>query len=515
MVSLRDNKRIVRNTLFLYVRMIGVMLVTLYTSRVVLDKLGVTDFGLYNSVGGIVGMLSFLSSSLSTGTSRFLTYELGIGNVDRLHKTFNTAFYTHLLFALVIVFVLEALGVWFVKNKLIIPPERLSAAIWVFHISVFTTFIAVSQIPYTSVIVAHENMHIYAVIGLIEAFAKLLIVYLLMVSSVDKLIFYAFLVGLVHFLIAISYRLYCIKYYAEVRLSLIFEKRTFRRILSFSGLSLVANLSQMLSIQGMVVLINMFFSPAIVAAQSIGNQLGIAIKQFVNSLQTAINPQIIKLYATGDFLASRNLTLQSSVYIHELVLFLALPAMVVMDSILHFWLVEVPDYAVVFAQYIVLQQIFNVYNGTLYIPMIASGKLGTNSLIAFWFGIGTFVTLYFMLKMGFDVMWIQYIGVLQTIIFSYIIKPYILCKEVNYSWYDIFYSLINTIKVSVIPVLVSILCTLFLTRKSLIDVVFCILVICFSVILSSYIFLNVDLRKRVNSFILYHIRNFISSKNGC
>lgn len=271
----------------------------------------------------------------------------------------------------------------------------------------------------------------------------------------------------------------------------------------------------MLSIQGMVVLINMFFSPAIVAAQSIGNQLGIAIKQFVNSLQTAINPQIIKLYATGDFLASRNLTLQSSVYIHELVLFLALPAMVVMDSILHFWLVEVPDYAVVFAQYIVLQQIFNVYNGTLYIPMIASGKLGTNSLIAFWFGIGTFVTLYFMLKMGFDVMWIQYIGVLQTIIFSYIIKPYILCKEVNYSWYDIFYSLINTIKVSVIPVLVSILCTLFLTRKSLIDVVFCILVICFSVILSSYIFLNVDLRKRVNSFILYHIRNFISSKNGC
>lgn len=179
MVSLRDNKRIVRNTLFLYVRMIGVMLVTLYTSRVVLDKLGVTDFGLYNSVGGIVGMLSFLSSSLSTGTSRFLTYELGIGNVDRLHKTFNTAFYTHLLFALVIVFVLEALGVWFVKNKLIIPPERLTAAIWVFHISVFTTFIAVSQIPYTSVIVAHENMHIYAVIGLIEAFAKLLIVYLL------------------------------------------------------------------------------------------------------------------------------------------------------------------------------------------------------------------------------------------------------------------------------------------------------------------------------------------------
>lgn len=227
MVSLRDNKRIVRNTLFLYVRMIGVMLVTLYTSRVVLDKLGVTDFGLYNSVGGIVGMLSFLSSSLSTGTSRFLTYELGIGNVDRLHKTFNTAFYTHLLFALVIVFVLEALGVWFVKNKLIIPPERLTAAIWVFHISVFTTFIAVSQIPYTSVIVAHENMHIYAVIGLIEAFAKLLIVYLLMVSSVDKLIFYAFLVGLVHFLIAISYRLYCIKYYAEVRLSFIFEKQNF------------------------------------------------------------------------------------------------------------------------------------------------------------------------------------------------------------------------------------------------------------------------------------------------
>ena len=272
-------------------------------------------------------------------------------------------------------------------------------------------------------------------------------------------------------------------------------------MLSFSGMSLLANASQVLSVQGLVVLMNMFFQPVVVAAQAIGNQLTGALMQFVNNLQTAINPQIIKLYATGDYAASRKLTLQSSVYVHELMLLLCLPAIVVMDPLLHLWLVEVPPYAVVFAQYIVLKQIFSVYSMTLYIPMVASGKLGSNSVASLLFGIGTFVLLYVLLKLGFDVMWVQYISVLQAALFSYVIKPYILCREIGYSWSEILSSFWKSLKVSVIPVMVSVACALYLAGTGFWQLVTNVVIICLSVALSSYLFLDKDTRKKLHVFI--------------
>ena len=215
-VASENNKRIAKNTIFLYVRMIFVMGVTLFTSRVVLDKLGVVDYGLYNSVSGVVAMLMFLNGTLSTGTSRFLTFELGRNDVPRLKATFSTTFYTHLILALLVALFMESVGLWFVYEKLIIPPERLSAALWAYHISIFTAVIAITQVPYTSVIIAHENMKVYAYLGVFEAVGKLVIVYLLIVSSADRLIFYASLVGLVQLLVAMFYRVYCIRHYGEV-----------------------------------------------------------------------------------------------------------------------------------------------------------------------------------------------------------------------------------------------------------------------------------------------------------
>ena len=509
---LQDNKRIAKNTLFLYIRMLFVMGVSLFTSRVVLDKLGVVDYGLYNAVGGVVAMLMFLNGTLSTGTSRFLTFELGRNDASRLKATFSTTFYTHLILALLVALFMESVGLWFVYEKLIIPPERLSAALWAYHISIFTAVIAITQVPYTSVIIAHENMKIYAYLGVFEAVAKLVIVYLLVISSADRLVFYACLVGLVQLLVALFYRFYCIRHYVESHITRTFDKNILRGMLSFSGMSLLANASQVLSVQGLVVLMNMFFQPVVVAAQAIGNQLSGALMQFVNNLQTAINPQIIKLYATGDYAASRKLTLQSSVYVHELMLLLCLPAIVVMDPLLHLWLVEVPPYAVVFAQYIVLKQIFSVYNMTLYIPMVASGKLTGNSVAALVFGIGTFVLLYVLLKLGFNVMWVQYVSVLQAALFSYVVKPYILCREIGYSWSEILSSFWKSLKVSVIPVVVSVACVVYLTTGTgFWQLVANVVIICLSVAFSSYLFLDKDTRRKLHAFIgrrIFHIKRF-------
>lgn len=499
--NLQNNKRIAFNTLFLYIRMLFVMGVSLFTSRVILDKLGVEDYGIYNAVGGVVAMLMFLNGTLSTSTSRFLTFELGRGDNSKLTSTFSTAFYAHLILALLVVFFMETVGLWFVYNKLIIPPDRMYAALWAFHISIFTAFIAITQVPYTSAIIAHENMRVYAYMGIFEALAKLVIVYLLVVSSVDKLIFYACLVGLVQLITTAFYRFYCMKHYAESHISKTFDRRVLRGMLSFSGLSLLANASHVLSTQGLVVLMNMFFQPAIVAAQAIGNQLTNALMQFVGNLQTALNPQIIKLYATGAYAESRQLTLQSSVYVHELILFLCLPAIVVMEPLLHLWLVEVPPYAVIFAQYIILKQLFSVYNMTLYTPMVASGKLLSNSLAALFFGIGVFALLYVLLKLGFDVMLIQYVSVLQAALFSYVIKPYILCKEIGYSWPEILRSFWKCIKVSIIPVVVSVLCHLYISIDGLMEMAGVVALICVSVVFSAYIFLDKEIRIKLHGFL--------------
>lgn len=499
--EIHNSKRAIKNTIFLYFRMIFIMLVNLYASRVILDKLGVSDYGIYNSVGGVVAMLAFLNSTLSTGTSRFLTFELGRQNSNRLKDTFNTAFFSHLILAVIVVVILESFGPWFVKTQLIIPDDRIRAALLVFHISVFTTFISITQVPYTSVIIAHENMKIYAYIGIYEAIARLLVVFLISFVRFDSLIFYAILVALVQLSVVIIYRIFCIRSYSESHINISFDKTIFKEMISFSGYSLIANLYHVISIQGLVVLINMFFQPAIAAAQAIANQISGAMMQFVNNFRTAINPQIIKLYAAGEYEESKKLTLSSSIYVHELVLLIALPLIVTMEPLLHLWLVDVPEYAIIFSQLILIKQILDVYNGTLYVPMIASGKIKYNSFAALFFGILFFVLLYLFLKHGFNVLWVQYISLGQTMLFSYVIKPYLLCKEIGYTWSEILRSFLKCFKVSIIPVAVSLLCSLYCSFDDLVSIFGVIILICLSVAISAYIFLDDKTRNDLHLFI--------------
>ena len=497
-----NKKLIAKNTLMLYFRMLLVMGVSLFTQRIILDKLGASDYGIYNSVAGVVAMLGFLNGMLSTGTSRFLTFEIGRGDSKRLKSTFSTAFYSHLILAIIVAVVLLTGGIWFVEHKLIIPSDRINAAIWLLVISVFTTLISITQVPYTSVIIARENMSVYAYVGLFEAFAKLGIAYLISITVWDRLIFYGVLLALIQIMVALMYRYFCVKKYPESHLTKNFDKPIFKEMLGFSSWSLIANVSHILGTQGLTVVMNMFFSPVVVAAQAIGNQISNAIAQFRNNFSTAINPQIIKLYSLEQYTESRKLNLETSVYIFDLMLLLCLPIIVLMEPILNLWLVDVPEYAVIFSQYTLICQLTGVYNTTLYVPMTASGRLKENSYASVFVTIFGVIGLYFMFKAGWDVMWVQYMAIFQSVIYAFIVKPAILCKYVpDYTWKDIMLCTWQMVKVAIPPILISIALYRCLPPVNIGMMVIDGIVIMTAVCISSFVFMDKGMKTKLVSLV--------------
>lgn len=501
-----DNKRIAKNTMFLYFRMILIMGVTLYTSRVVLDKLGVDDYGLYQVVGGIVGMLSFINGTLSIGTMRYVTYELGRQDENRLHITFNTAFYTHFALALLLALFLETAGLWYVYNKMVVPDGRFNAAVIAYHISILTSIVSITQVPYTSLIMAHERMGIYAYISIFEAIAKLLVVYLLSISHYDRLVVYAILIAIVQVVVAMLYRIYCRRHFIESKLQLIFEKDIFRSMMGFSGWNIMANLSETLNLQGVVVLINLFFAPFVVAAQAIANQVSGTMMQFVNNFRTAINPQIIKLYASGDKDASKKLTLETTVFCFDLVLLIGLPAIVVMDKLMSIWLVEVPPYAVVFTQWIIIRQIVSTFSASFYVPMMAANKMKVNSVAAVFSGIGMFVVLYLLFKLGFGPMWIQYAGLISALGFSLIIKPYVLYKDIDYSISEMLCCFWACTKVALLSIII--ISPILLLGNSLGESIIKIFIALIAVLFSSWIMMEKEMKQKCVVLLKTKIKNF-------
>ena len=504
-----NNKRIAKNTALLYFRMLLIMGVSLYTSRIILDKLGVDDYALYNVVGGVVGMLSFLNGTLSNGTSRFLTFELGRRDQKRLEQTFSTAFYTHLILAIIILVIMETGGLWFLYYKLNIPIERITACLWVFQLSILTTFIAITQVPYTAIIMAHERMGIYAYVSIFEAFAKLAVCYLIGITKTDKLIVYAILLTFIQLTVALFYRIYCIKNFSESKISKTFEKGIFRNMMGFSGWNLMANLAETLKLQGYLILLNMFFQPAIVAAQSIGNQVANAMMQFINNFRTAINPQIIKLYAAEDYEASKRLTLSTTVLVFDLVLLLGLPTILVLEQIMDIWLVEVPPYAVIFTQYIIVQRILSTFDASFYIPMMAANKIKTNSILATFSGPGMFIILYLIYKLGGNVMWMQYIGIFVLSVFGFVIKPYLLKNDViGYCYKDFLICFWNCLKVAILSILLSIGAYEIFYENNLSSSILIFIISAISILLSSYLFMDKILKEKVQVMIREKIRRY-------
>lgn len=432
-----SNKTIAKNTIFLYFRMMLTMIISLYTSRVVLQVLGVDDYGIYQAVGGIVGFLSFINNALSAGSSRFITFGLGEGNVQKLKEIFSTTLIVHICLAIVIVILSETVGLWFLYNKLAIPPDRLNAAECVLHLSIITAFFSLTQVPYGACIVAHEKMGIYAYVSIIEVSLKLLIVYLLTIGNYDKLKIYALLLCIIEIGIVLFYNIYCYRNFEESRFRLLFDKKLFKEITIFSGWSLFASTSIALNSQGILVLLNMFFSPAIVAARAISLQVNSAANLFVTNFQVAATPQIVKLYASGNYEESKKILLQTTKFSFFLMLLLSLPICLGARQLLTIWLKNVPEYTVIFLQLVVIQSLFCVFDTSFYRVLYTKGRLKENALISPIFGFIQFPIVYFLFHLGYSPIVLSWASLIMYALLGIIVKPILVIKVAGYKWKDI------------------------------------------------------------------------------
>ena len=369
------NRRIAKNTLALYARMLFSMAVTLYTSRVVLNTLGVEDYGLYNVVGGFVAMFSFFNSAMASATQRYLNFELGRGDAARLHRVFCTSMNIHALISVVVLLLSETVGLWFVYTHLTIPPDRFEAALWVYQASILASVVMVMSIPYNAAIIAHERMGAFAYISVLEVVLKLLIVYLLVVGDVDKLKLYAVLMLLVQVLIRVIYGRYSGRHFLETHYRLMWDAPLFKEMTGFAGWSLFGNIAAVAFTQGLNVLLNMFFGPAVNAARGIAVQVQNAIKGFCTNFQTALNPQITKSYAAGDMAYMHSLVFTSSKFSYYLLLLLSLPVMLEAPLILKWWLGIVPAHTVAFVRLTLAISIIDSLANPLIQAASATGRI--------------------------------------------------------------------------------------------------------------------------------------------
>ena len=395
-----SSKRIVKNTLLLYFRMLFLMLVSLYTSRVVLNALGVEDFGIYNVVGGVVAMFSMLSGSLSAAITRFITYELGTGNQENLKKIFSSAVTIQIGLAVVIILLAEAVGVWFLNVKMNIPEARMISANWVFQFSVLTFAINLISVPYNASIIAHERMSAFAYISILEAVGKLAIAYLITVSPIDRLIFYALLMCAVALLIRLVYGYYCKKHFEECTYNFLWDKNLLKRMFGFAGWNFIGATSAVLRDQGGNVVINLFCGPAVNAARGIAFQVNTAVHGFVTNFMTALNPQITKSYASGDREYMMTLIFQGARLSFYMLLALSLPILINTHYILALWLKIVPEHTVLFVQLILLFGLSESISNPLITAMLATGNIRNYQLVVGGLQLMNLPVSYLLLRMG-------------------------------------------------------------------------------------------------------------------
>ena len=397
----QNNKRIAKNTLLLYIRMFIMMFISFYTSRVILNVLGVEDFGLYNIVGGIVVLFSILNGALSSSTQRFLNYGIGKGNIEDVTLIFKNSLSLHIILILVILILSESIGLWYLNNLLTVPEGRLIAANYVYQFSILTFVLNVLRVPFNASIIAYEKMNFYAYISIIEAIMKLLIVFLLSVSYFDKLILYAFLIMLVAFVMNLSYVIYCLNKFPSVKLGLSWNKDKIRNITSFSGWNLFGSIAVVSSQQGINLILNYFCGVVVNAAVGVASQVTGAMYGFISNFQVAFNPQIIKLYAQNKLSDFYNLIFRASKFSFILFWLIGLPVLLNTSFILDIWLDKVPEYAVDFTKAIIIYLLIDALNGPLWTAVNATGKIKYYQILMSVVLIMNIPVGYFMLYCGF------------------------------------------------------------------------------------------------------------------
>lgn len=379
--SSQNNKRIAKNTLMLYIRMFLVMAVTLYTSRVVLERLGVEDFGIYNVVGGVVALLGFISSSMAISVQRFLTYEIGKQDYLQVSCIFSMAFQIHAIIALVVLFLLFSLGSYILQYKLVIPPDRLDAALVVFRFSTLSCGISILQVPFTALLIAYERMELYAYVSLVEVALKLLVAFLLGWIAYDSLSLYGALLFLSSAIIFLVYVLIFCSRFKGVHYKCFWDRRMFKSLLRFASWSALGEMAWGFTLQGVNVVLNLFFGTLVNAAYGISSQVSAAVYRFIGSFQTAVNPQLIKNYAQGNVPGMMSLAYKGIKFSFFLVLFIAYPLLMEMDTVLGIWLHSVPAHASLFCRLVVINALLDTLSALFATLAKAYGDIRNYQLV--------------------------------------------------------------------------------------------------------------------------------------
>ncbi len=447
------SKRILKNTLFLYIRMIFLLFVTLFTSRVLLDKLGFVDYGIYNLVGGVAAMFVFFSSSLVNATQRFLNVELGKNDLNKANVIFNQHLLLYIIIAVIVVILSETLGVWFVRNELILPVERIDAAVYVFRFTMYSLALSLVGIAFDAEIIAHEDMNVYSYIGLFEGFSKLLIVYLISVTSIDRLVVYAFLVLVVTILTQTFYMCYSLKSYKECSLRWVYNKVVIKETFSLVGWNFVGTAVYAINDSGVNILLNLFFGPIVNAARAISYQVNAAVNNFSTNFFVSVRPQIVKSYATGDFNYLMTLFWSSSKYSFFLLWLICFPLMINVDYILYLWQGELPQYTSVFTILILVYSLINVLNNPVWSVALAVGKLRRYICLGSGVFLMIFPVAYIALKLGLEPYWVFIIMCVVRAIYLfvvlYIIKEYIPFSFGMY-WQEVVFPISKVVAISLL-----------------------------------------------------------------
>ena len=370
-----SNKRIAKNTLLLYIRLLITMLVGLITSRIVLQTLGVEDYGIYNVVGGVVVVFSFISGSMAASSQRFITCALGRGDSKYLNVVFSTCVLIFVLIAVLIVLLSETIGLWFLATKMQIPAERMEAAMWVYQFSILATLAGIMRIPYNAVIIAYERMSIFAYLSILEAVLNLSMVLLLTFLSLDKLILYSILIAAVQIVICFCYYIYCKIHLKDVTFKFVLDGNLFKEMFGFSGWVMTGSFAVICYTQGLNILLNMFFGPAVNAARGVAVQVQTVVRSFCANFQTAVNPQITKSYVQSDMIHLYELIVLSSKFSFFLILTLSLPIMLETTFVLKCWLGIIPEHTETFIRLILLTSMIVTLSNPLIIALQATGKI--------------------------------------------------------------------------------------------------------------------------------------------
>lgn len=501
-----QNSKISKNTFLLYLRMLLLMGVSLYTSRVILATLGFEDYGLYNVVGGIVTMFTFLSSAMGSASQRYITFALGTNEEQEIKAVFNTTCLVHWILALVILLLSATIGLWFFYNKLVIPMERLTAAFWVYVFSIFSCMVSVISIPYNSLVIAHEKMGFFSFFSVLYACVKLGIVFLIDRISYDHLILYAGLLLVAQISERLAYQLYCKEKFPEARKINLKKTVHVKEMLQFAGWSMLPNLATVCYSQGINILLNLFFGPVVNAARGISVQIQGIVKNFISNFQTAISPQIIKSYATNDHTRLMNLIFKSSRFSYYLFLCMALPIFLEMDFLLEVWLKNVPAHTSAFARLIILAIVLDPLANPLCVANNATGKVKFFKIWESVICISVIPIGLFFLKLGYSPEIVFVVQIILSIVVQ-IVRVAISKRTLFFSYTDyiknvLWYIIIVSVISSIVPIVL---------KSQLTDSAYSFLIVVSSSILSvlvtSYaIGLTSTERKTINRKVLSYIK---------